>query len=647
MQSREHSVPQLHKELVSFARSRLGIDALHSGTVPFIFRVNAALKGGWLGGIRSESPKMLSAVTREAAPPQKTAQQVESLRNALRLRMTANSSNSSKPQLHPNSSAAVQPPSEHADRAHNRSPPSSGVKNVTVFPLAPASAIELAKDGHSTSTFLKTVKWMNDEDAPRCCECNAAFTVFNRRHHCRVCGRLVDSRCCSKFYINNTIVNQSVGVASDFHRIVELVCYPCQKDIQRGVPLQHASRSRARAWHSTGTPAHGRPTRELSDSDEYSLNVRPGKPSSGTRASGEIAARVDSEGGGSPNNAPEPGVRNILRQRREAVIASPLLDVSLDMQLSDLHHDALHSASESQREIHGASNDLPTRDLPPKQGPQFRKNGAQRLPSRAFRDDVHSSNIARQDQFTRAHALLDSVVEDCADAALVPLVADQIYHDAFVGWAETSLGLPSHVAASAAAAAYRQTDEVRKAAMHSFAKIPRAGVPRSLFPMLLLNLKLELQRQEICIHAENSLGSKALTKKPIGKLPIRMKGGSSGIFESSLQREEGLYDAWSNRTANHSKQQEDLQVGIAVNEIESILQSTGFRGEECHKVAAELASAGARDMRTIVQLLQQDNTTLAKAGLQPSHVLRVLRNMAKQPVFAAEAPSFRLTLDDD
>jgi hypothetical protein len=613
------------------------LQPLQPGAVPFIYRVNAALQGGWLGGAPSQSPNMLSA----AAPPQKTAEQVESLRAALRLRLSASSSNASKTQLQPNSSAGVRWPSDHAERAHNRSPPSSVVENVTMLSRAPASAMQLARDGRSSaSAFLKTVKWMNDEDALRCCECNAAFTVFNRRHHCRVCGRLVDSRCCSKFYINNTIVNHSVGVASDIHRIVELVCYPCQKDIERGVPLEHAARNREGAWHSTR--ADGGPTRDLSELDQYSLHVRPGQPSSGTPASAESAISVDSEGrghfvaSGSPHTAWNPGVSCTHRQRRDAVCASPSLDTtSLHMQLSDLHHDAVHSAS----------NDLLTRELPAKQGLQFGKNAGHRLPSRAFRDGVHPSGVqseaARHDQFARARAVLDSIGEDCADAALVSLVAGQIYRDAFVEWAALSLGLPSHVAASAAAAAYRQTDEARQAAMHGSPKIPRAGVPRSLFPMLLLNLKLELQRQEIWLHAENSLGSKAFVKK----LPKRMKGGSSAISESSLQREQGPY-AWSNRTADHSRQG-DLQVGNAVNEIESILQSTGFRREECHKVAAELASAGARDMRTVVQLLQQDNATLAKAGLHPSHVLRVLRNMAKQPVFAAEAPSFRLKLDDD
>ena len=90
-----------------------------------------------------------------------------------------------------------------------------------------------------------------------------------------------------------------------------------------------------------------------------------------------------------------------------------------------------------------------------------------------------------------------------------------------------------------------------------------------------------------------------------------------------------------------------FHVDAAVKEIESVLQSSGFHSDECHKVAVDLVNAGASDMRTIVRLLQQDNTTLSKVGLQPSHVLRVLRYMAKQPSFASDAPSFRLTLADD
>jgi len=40
-------------------------------------------------------------------------------------------------------------------------------------------------------------QWMRDEDARFCCHCNTVFSVINRRHHCRACGKVFDARCVS------------------------------------------------------------------------------------------------------------------------------------------------------------------------------------------------------------------------------------------------------------------------------------------------------------------------------------------------------------------------------------------------------------------------------------------------------------------
>lgn len=39
--------------------------------------------------------------------------------------------------------------------------------------------------------------WQPDGDSPSCTKCNSSFTVTKRRHHCRVCGRVFDKKCCS------------------------------------------------------------------------------------------------------------------------------------------------------------------------------------------------------------------------------------------------------------------------------------------------------------------------------------------------------------------------------------------------------------------------------------------------------------------
>lgn len=37
--------------------------------------------------------------------------------------------------------------------------------------------------------------WMPDESCRVCYECDSTFTIFNRRHHCRHCGRVFCARC--------------------------------------------------------------------------------------------------------------------------------------------------------------------------------------------------------------------------------------------------------------------------------------------------------------------------------------------------------------------------------------------------------------------------------------------------------------------
>ena len=60
----------------------------------------------------------------------------------------------------------------------------SGVSGVSVATNAPRPAAPRA--------------WMKDEDAPSCCICSVAFSFFRRRHHCRICLRVICGDCCKK-----------------------------------------------------------------------------------------------------------------------------------------------------------------------------------------------------------------------------------------------------------------------------------------------------------------------------------------------------------------------------------------------------------------------------------------------------------------
>jgi 1-phosphatidylinositol-3-phosphate 5-kinase len=41
--------------------------------------------------------------------------------------------------------------------------------------------------------------WMPDHSCRVCYDCDTQFTIFNRRHHCRRCGRIFCGKCTTKF----------------------------------------------------------------------------------------------------------------------------------------------------------------------------------------------------------------------------------------------------------------------------------------------------------------------------------------------------------------------------------------------------------------------------------------------------------------
>ncbi|KAF0312716.1 Zinc finger FYVE domain-containing protein 9 [Amphibalanus amphitrite] len=64
--------------------------------------------------------------------------------------------------------------------------------------------------------------WVPDEDAVACMECSLRFTVIRRRHHCRACGRLLCSACCSE------------RICLDYMEFREgRVCSRCKRTIDR------------------------------------------------------------------------------------------------------------------------------------------------------------------------------------------------------------------------------------------------------------------------------------------------------------------------------------------------------------------------------------------------------------------------------
>lgn len=82
--------------------------------------------------------------------------------------------------------------------------------------------------------------WMPDESCRVCYECDTHFSLFNRRHHCRVCGRIFCAKCTSNW----------IATPSDEPKLVPLeewdkirACNYCYKQWQQGLtaPFQEAN----------------------------------------------------------------------------------------------------------------------------------------------------------------------------------------------------------------------------------------------------------------------------------------------------------------------------------------------------------------------------------------------------------------------
>lgn len=74
--------------------------------------------------------------------------------------------------------------------------------------------------------------WMPDESCRVCYECDSRFTIFNRRHHCRLCGRVFCARCAGNS-IPSLFTDQGRSIAhEDGDRI--RVCNYCFKQWRQG-----------------------------------------------------------------------------------------------------------------------------------------------------------------------------------------------------------------------------------------------------------------------------------------------------------------------------------------------------------------------------------------------------------------------------
>lgn len=73
--------------------------------------------------------------------------------------------------------------------------------------------------------------WMPDDSCRVCYECDAQFTVFNRKHHCRLCGRVFCAKC-----TENSIPAPSGDPRIDREERERIrVCNFCYKQHEQGI----------------------------------------------------------------------------------------------------------------------------------------------------------------------------------------------------------------------------------------------------------------------------------------------------------------------------------------------------------------------------------------------------------------------------
>ncbi|KAF2279390.1 uncharacterized protein EI97DRAFT_430470 [Westerdykella ornata] len=82
---------------------------------------------------------------------------------------------------------------------------------------APASALPSSYLSQMRRKILDREFWMRDENAKDCFNCGDSFSTFRRKHHCRTCGQIFDSKCTS--LVSGEVFGQSGNLR---------VCKPCE-----------------------------------------------------------------------------------------------------------------------------------------------------------------------------------------------------------------------------------------------------------------------------------------------------------------------------------------------------------------------------------------------------------------------------------
>ncbi|XP_071449797.1 zinc finger FYVE domain-containing protein 16 isoform X2 [Hetaerina americana] len=134
--------------------------------------------------------------------------------------------------------------------------------------VSDVEAVEESRLSHGSTLALGDVApfWVPDADAPACMLCMAKFTLIKRRHHCRACGKVLCSKCCSS----------RARLAYMDHSEAR-VCAPCQSIIQEAAATPLAGgQSIPSSGRGQGGGSSQEPQDDLISVDPSSPRRRPG-----------------------------------------------------------------------------------------------------------------------------------------------------------------------------------------------------------------------------------------------------------------------------------------------------------------------------------------------------------------------------------
>lgn len=152
----------------------------------------------------------------------------------------------------------------------------------------------------STSTsHMSRDFWMPDHSCPVCYECDAQFTVFNRRHHCRLCGRVFCAKCAANSIPSPSDETKDSHEESSSDRRIR-VCNYCYKQWEQGIvpPDKGAS---IISLHFSSSPSASTTSNCTSNSSNCTVDSATG-PKTNPPGSGRVSSNMDMQNASSSSS---------------------------------------------------------------------------------------------------------------------------------------------------------------------------------------------------------------------------------------------------------------------------------------------------------------------------------------------------------